>query len=151
MYFGNLSEELLLMVLDGNTGKINKRDNLLNHGFVGGILLDLILQGRLTIHEDKIIIVDETLTGDDLLDIFFERISLEAEPLTIYTWVRLLRTEFRNIKEMILDNLIENGVLTKKIQKTFGIFKSDRYFFLNPKTKDLIINNIRMNACEDLI
>ncbi|OLS29290.1 MAG: hypothetical protein HeimC2_01380 [Candidatus Heimdallarchaeota archaeon LC_2] len=143
MYFGNLSEELILMVLNPNTGKLSKRNNLLSHGLIGGLILDLVLQGRLTIYKDKLIIIDETLTSDNLLDTIFQRVRIESESLSIYSWLRILRLEFRNIKEMILENLVTNGILRKEIQKTFGMFKSDRFFLTNPNVKDLIINNIQ--------
>lgn len=143
MYFGNLSEELLLMLLDANTGKLNRKNNRLTHGLIGGFLLDLILQGRLTIHKNRIIVIDETPTNDVLLDPIFERVNQESESLSIYSWLRILRLHFDNIEEVMLDNLVIKQVLRKETQKYLGLFKSKRYFFVNPNMKDLIITNIQ--------
>ncbi len=143
MYFGNLSEELLLMLLNSKTGKLNRKNNRLTHGLIGGFLLDLILQGRFAIHKNRIIVVDETPTGDQLLDPIFERVIHEPENLSIYSWLRILRLHFENIEELMLENLVIKEVLRKEIHKTLGIFKRNRYFFVNPDMKDLIVTNIQ--------
>lgn len=142
MYFGNIAEELILCVLDAKTGKINSRNYDLSLALIGGLLMELILQGRLTIAEDKLILVDEQLTNDKLLDEVLEEIKNKDEDHSTYYWIRVLQQDIRKIEDIILKRLIERGILSLETQKLLWIFNQDRYFIRNFDVKELIRNNI---------
>lgn len=142
MYFGNISEELLLCVLDAKTGKINSKNYNLSLALIGGLLMELILQGKLAIAEDKVILIDEHSTNDDLLDDILEEIKMIDRDHSTYYWIRILQQEFRNIEDTILKRLIEKGVLRFETHKLLWIFNQDRYFIQNFNVKELIRNNI---------
>ncbi|MHA2253483.1 MAG: GOLPH3/VPS74 family protein [Candidatus Kariarchaeaceae archaeon] len=143
MYFGSLSEEFLLIVLDNKSGRI--RENMSPHlsiGLIGGILLDLMLQGRLTIEKNNIIIVDETPTDNELLNLAFEVLKEEEDKLPILYWIRKLRYQFSNIDQMILDKLVQKELLYIEERKKYWIFPDRRYFLVKPEFKEIIKHNI---------
>ncbi|MCE7734378.1 MAG: GPP34 family phosphoprotein [Candidatus Heimdallarchaeota archaeon] len=142
MYFGNLSEELLLCVLDARTGKINSRNQRLSVALVGGLLMELILHGKLAIVEDNIILVDENLTEDELLDEILIKIKTIEGDHSAYYWIRVIQQEFRRIEDLIMDRLIAKGIIRVEPKKILWIFTQNRYFIENFNVKELIRNNI---------
>ncbi|MHA2276960.1 MAG: GOLPH3/VPS74 family protein, partial [Candidatus Kariarchaeaceae archaeon] len=91
MYFGILSEELILVILDPKTGKIRRKNRYLIHGILGGFLLDLVMLGRIAIKENDIIVVDETPVEEEILNFVSTTIQGEDENLSIYYWIKTLR------------------------------------------------------------
>lgn len=142
MYFGNIAEELLLCVLDAKTGKINTRNYNLSLALVGGLLMELILQGKLTIAEDTVILIDEYSTDDELLDGMLNEIKSIDEDHSAHYWIRFFQHENRDIEEVILNRLINKGIINLETQKFLWIFNRNRYFIQNFDVKELIRNNI---------
>ncbi len=142
MYFGNISEELLLCVLDAKTGKLNSRNYDLSLALIGGLLMELILQGKLTIAENKVILIDDHSTEDGLLNEILKEIRVVDGDHSTYYWIRVLQQKFSQIGETILNRLIEKGILRIETHKLFWIINQDRYFIQNFNVKDLIRNNI---------
>ncbi|MHA2091554.1 MAG: GOLPH3/VPS74 family protein [Candidatus Kariarchaeaceae archaeon] len=143
MYFGSLSEEFLLLVLDNKTGKL--RENMTPHlsiGLIGGILLELVLNGRITIHNNHIILIDETPVEDKLLNEALSLIIAEDEKLPVLFWIRKLRYHYSKLETELLDRLVEKGILRKSVQKRFWLFTDNRYHFIRPEIKEIIKQNI---------
>ena len=61
------AEELLL--LEDQSGKVLRLpDRSLQYALAGSVLMDLTLEGRIDTDPDRLILVDSTPTGDDLVD-----------------------------------------------------------------------------------
>jgi hypothetical protein len=142
MYFGILSEELILILLDPKSGKIKRRNRYLIHGILGGFLLDLVMLGRLTIIENEIIVIDETPVEDEILNFVSKTIQEEDENLSIYYWIKTLKRKISNPEKLLLDKLVNRGIIKVEPKNIFGIIPSQRYFYTNPNLKEIIRTKI---------
>ena len=84
----SLPEELLLLLLDDESGKIEVRQQLaLDVALGGSILMDLALHQRIDADMDNLWVTNNHPTGHPLLDTYLEEITKEKEKQSINTWV----------------------------------------------------------------
>ncbi len=72
-----LAEELLLLLLDDETGEFSTSPRTLGYALAGAALMDLALEGRIDTDVDALILADPTPVGDDLLDPILADIAAE--------------------------------------------------------------------------
>ncbi|UQX05225.1 GPP34 family phosphoprotein [Streptomyces sp. RerS4] len=121
-----LAEEVMLLSLDDESGSARKRQAA-GWAVAGGILLELVLAGRVTVTGKQLELTDTTPTGDALLD---ERLAL------IGTWLRQrpkrpvtgwLTKDHTRAVAATLRSLSARGVVVETRDKALGLFPVRRY------------------------
>lgn len=129
-----LVEEVLLLTLHDKDGSfVSVPAFSLEYALSGAILMDLALQDRIDTDLDKLMIVDRTPTGDDLLDPVLERIADTPEPLSTQEWLNALALDTHPIKEHALRRLVERGILERQEKKFLWVFGQRRYPVIDNK------------------
>ncbi|GAA2990840.1 GOLPH3/VPS74 family protein [Streptomyces fulvorobeus] len=121
-----LAEEIMLLSLDDESGSAKQRQAA-GWAVSGGILLELVLAGRVSVAGKHLELTDTTPTGDQLLD---RRTAL------IETWLRgrkkrrvtewLTRDQAKAVGAA-LESLCRRGVVVKEKHKALGVFPIRRY------------------------
>ena len=107
-----LAEETILLLLDEDTGYlIPLPDWKLACVLSGAVLMDLALENRIDTDPEKLILVDASHTGDELLDPVLGDIVFETETHGPQYWVERLAPRAEDIYEAALDRLVAKGVL----------------------------------------
>ena len=113
-----LAEELLLLLLDEDTGEFPQLpDRTIGYALIGAILIDLCFEGRLDSDIESLILVDSNPVGDDLLDPTLAQIAEEmksrdsAPPPDIDFWLRRLVNNSYEWRDNALNGLVEKGIL----------------------------------------
>ncbi len=109
-----LAEDIILLLLDDDTGKIASIDLMtLNYAMAGAVLMDLALRNKIDNDLESLIVADSTPTGLQMLDTYLDKISSENKENNTRYWL----TELSNYGEDIVDSAL-NMLVEKKILKT---------------------------------
>ncbi|MGW0788375.1 GOLPH3/VPS74 family protein [Streptomyces sp. NPDC002911] len=122
-----LGEEIMLLSLDDESGAA-KEQQTAGWAVAGGILLELVLAGRLSVDGGRLSVADRTPTGVALLD---ERLALmdtwaakKSKPPKVTDW--LARDHGKAVGATI-ESLRSRGLVIEERRKVLGLFPVRRY------------------------
>ncbi|MFF7727406.1 GPP34 family phosphoprotein [Streptomyces sp. NPDC008001] len=117
-----LAEEITLLALDGESGTVRKRQAC-QWAVAGGIVLDLVLAGRLSVDGGRIRVLDTTPTGVKLLDDRLGMIDSWAaprrKPPKVTEW---LTKDHRRVLGAVVESLRERGLVRQEQRNALGLF-----------------------------
>jgi golgi phosphoprotein 3 len=147
-----LSQDLILLALNPQTGKTRfSWYSALDYGLVGSLLLDLVLQGKLEIDNDnRAIGAIAGNTGNEFLDQRLSEVLASSRPRTARFWVTRWRRRYRGIQPIVLQNLVDLGVLERQEQRILGLFPTQRYFLTDESIQREIVQQVRAAVLEGI-
>jgi molybdopterin-dependent oxidoreductase alpha subunit len=108
----SFSEELILLMVDDDTGRLHPLpEKVLGSALGGAFLLELAFAGRLDNDVENVFLVDTATTGNVLVDDVLEALAAEGSPLPLARALALASTEAPDGVKFVLDNLIAAGVV----------------------------------------
>ena len=130
------AEEILLLLLEDKNGKfVHVPELSMRCVLAGSVLMDLALELKIDTDFDKLVLLDPTPVGDNLLDPTLSRIA-EAEKKRVEEnekerdaryWVEMTAREAEEIRGNALERLIQRGILRREDDRILWVFKSRRY------------------------
>ena len=121
------TEEIILLLLNDDDGRFVRLPNVsLDYALAGGVLMDLALENRIDTDLDSLILIDETPTGDSLLDETLADIA-EVGGNDARFWVERTAVKGEALREEALRRLIDQGILEQVDDRFMWVFKSRRY------------------------
>ena len=107
-----LPEELLLMLLNEDTGSFYQVTAWhLNCAVIGAVLGELSLRGRIDTDLKTLFLVDDTETGDPVLDPILIQIASEPEPQNTQFWIERLAGRAESVIDQTLERLVDINIL----------------------------------------
>ena len=127
-----ITEEFLLLVLDTESGDIRSSLPRQSWDFVmaGAVLMDLSLANRIDTDFERLMLVDGTPLGDDLLDPTLADIATETEgggERDAAFWLARIASGWSKIRRKVIDRLVDRGILET--------YASDVYFLSDPVSR----------------
>jgi hypothetical protein len=140
-----LSQDLILLALNPQTGKTRfSWYAALEYGLVGSLLLDLVLRDKLEIDNDnRVIGATAGNTGDEFLDRHLNEVLASSRPRTARFWITRWRRRYRWFQPIVLQNLVDLGVLQQQEQRILGLFPTQRYFLTDESIQREIVQQVR--------
>ncbi|KNC84416.1 golgi phosphoprotein 3 [Sphaeroforma arctica JP610] len=161
----SLMEEVLLLGLKDEEGYTSFWNDCISAGLRGCIIVELGLRKRAELEKTgnrrrallnrKMVLVDETPTGDVLLDETLRHLKdtdVNGEQETVEYWVELLSGEtwnplklkyqLRNVRERLSKSLVEKGVLTTEKQNFF-LFDVTTHPVVEATSKEKVIKRVQ--------
>ena len=136
----NLMEELLLLALDDEKGKILSSSSCaLPYGLRGALLLELFLAEKIDIVDKKIVVIDKSNTGNEVLDNGLNIIDTYHKQKTVKFWITKLTSQMKELRKDLLNELITKGILEQQDKKVLWVIPATRYPTKNP----VIENRVR--------
>ena len=125
----SLPEELLLLLLDDESGKIDIRQQLaLDVALGGAVLMDLALHARVDSDLKNLWVTEKTPTEHAVLDEYLAQIVAETDQQqSITTWVHRFYDNSHEIRDKSLALLVDQGILVQKDKKYLWVFEDRRY------------------------
>jgi len=121
-------EEILLLLLDDDSGAMKRvAPNVMELLLAGAILMDLALRGRLDCDLQRLVVVDPTPVGEEILDGPLAEIVEAADEADARTWVVRLSARSKQVQEAALARLVERGILRVEDRSFLWVFGSRRY------------------------
>lgn len=155
-----LSQDLILLALNPQTGKTRfSWYSALDYGLVGSLLLDLVLQGKLEIDNNNHVIgairashgqATAGNTGNEFLDQRLSEVLASSRPRTARFWVTRWRRRYLGIQTIVLQNLVDLGVLERQEQRILGLFPMQRYFLTDESIQREIVQQVRAAVLEGI-
>jgi cytochrome P450 len=112
------AEELLVLVLDEGRGEFAPTlpPRSLNLALAGAVLMDLALEGRIDTDLDRLMPIDSTPLGDDVLDPTLAEIAHDGGSRDTAYWIERVAGRGDDIRRTALTRLIERGILRTEAQ-----------------------------------
>ena len=131
----SFAEEIYLLALDDVTGRIsNYSDQIsLSYSLIGALLCELSFVGKIDTDTDKLMVIDTEPTGNKVLDSILTILSENTEKLPVSYWLKILLSNASATEDMVLEQLINKGILKKIDEKIFWVFHSRRYPIIDDK------------------
>ncbi len=145
-----IPEQLLLIALQDEKGTVLfTATTVLPYALIGATLTELFFADAIELNEE--LVITKTLQSHQfkLCSEILESMKEKNVKKDLKYWILTLNKKFKNIKEIILDHLVENNVLDKKESKVLGLFTKTIYPTINQKPekelrekiRNLILNN----------
>jgi golgi phosphoprotein 3 len=123
-----LADEIVVLMLDDTVGEINPGCiSVAGVAIAGGILMELALLGRIDTDLKSLFVVNNLVTGDDLLDTILNEISSEPEKQSSAWWIDRLSTRHTDLVERILARLVTAGILREEERRFLWVFSRRAY------------------------
>ncbi|MFE8913804.1 GPP34 family phosphoprotein [Streptomyces globisporus] len=123
----SLGEEIMLLSLDDETGAA-KGETAARWGVAAGMLLELVMAGRVTVRGGRVEVFDPTPTGDALLDGRLDRLTRwvhgASSSRKVTDW--LTRDHAKGSQDVV-DSLVARGLVTEEKHRALGVFPVRRY------------------------
>ena len=122
------AEEIMLLLLD-DEGEMFLRvpDTSLRYALAGGVLMDLALEDRIDTDLEKLILVDPTPVGDDMLDPMLADIAGADATHDARYWVEQAAGRAYETRDAAMERLIARGILERRENRFLWAFRSRRY------------------------
>ncbi|MDE2763900.1 MAG: GPP34 family phosphoprotein [Gemmatimonadota bacterium] len=134
------AEEIMLLLLDDEGARfLRVPDWSLRYALAGGVLMDLALEDRIDTDLEKLILVDPTPLGDEILDPALAGIAAAAETRDAHRdarfWVEREANRADEIREAAIESLIARGILERREGRFLWVFRSRRYPLVDGKAE----------------
>lgn len=157
-----LMEEVLLLGLKDKEGYTSFWNDCISSGLRGCILIELGLRGRIELEKAgmkrksllnrKVIVKNDTPTGDVLLDEALKHMKDTEPPENVQSWIEYLsgetwnplklRYQLKNVRERLAKNLVEKGVLTTEKQN-FLLFDMTTHPLTDNVAKSRLVKKVQ--------
>ena len=123
------AEEILLLMLDDDDGTfLPTRTSAVEYVLAGAVLMDLAFSNRIDTDERQLLVIDDTPTGNPMLDRILERITGASGTRDTRAWIEKITGEDTDeIRRQALESLVTRGVLEVRDAKFLWVFRSRRY------------------------
>ncbi len=146
----SLHEQIMLLVLRDQEGTVEFGANY-RHALGGAILAGLLLDQRVVVDEDgtkkTARVVNETPTGDELLDECLGRIAT-SKPRKLEEWVSRF-AQLADLKHRVARRLCRRGVLRADEKSVLLVFTQKTYPEIDPAPERIIIERMRRAIFQD--
>lgn len=121
-------EEIVLLTVDEQTGKLRSPDRFGTAYALGGALFfDLALAGKIDTGTSEIEIVDDSPTGHAAMDHFLAEMATQPERTTVRAWIQEAFGYRDYLEEFALASLAERGVLRHEKSRKLWIIDVTRF------------------------
>ncbi|MBY8988125.1 MAG: GPP34 family phosphoprotein [Candidatus Lokiarchaeota archaeon] len=108
-------------------------------GFAGALLMDLFLQGKITITKSNVEIVNSSSTGDEFLDQILEIIVNSEKKRSLMNWIDRISQKYEYYY-LYFDLMEQQGILKSEISP---LLKIKLYYLQKPELKSQLLEKIR--------
>ena len=124
-----IAEEILLLVLDEDTGKLQARlpVHSLRNAVSGALLMELALHDRIDTDLRQLVVVNPTPLGEPALDRALARIAADGESRPTNHWVGVFAEEYDTLRPELLDRLVARGILAWRDDRLLWVVGTRRY------------------------
>lgn len=85
-----LSDDLFLIAHDDTTGRPRLHARAVELGLAGALLAELVLYGRVTVHDGRLVVVDRRPPGDPLAHTVLDQLISEPQYRAVRIWLAFL-------------------------------------------------------------
>ena len=126
-----LADELVLLAITEKGDVASDAWTRLDNGVAGAHLMELALQGRTVLEDERVSVVDSSPTGSDPTDEVLAELARSDTSRTPPEWIGRLAGSFPHGR--VVEDLRRRGILAEERSKVFGIFNRSRNLEADPE------------------
>ncbi|HEX9028997.1 MAG TPA: GPP34 family phosphoprotein, partial [Anaerolineales bacterium] len=137
-----LIEELFLLSIDDHKGIITPYvSSSLRYGLAGGLLAELALRERVTLHDKRLSPVNDVSTGDQLFDEVLARISREDRTHKATYWVNAIAS--KKLSKQVAAQLAQKNILRIEEKRYLWVIPYEAYPQVDASAKYWVKQRLR--------
>ena len=124
-----LAEELLLIILDDSSGKLfsSAKPFAIPIAIAASLIMELTLNGRIDTDSEKLFVISNAPTGNQILDDTLAEIDVEKTILPTSAWITRIGKKGESLNQLIIKSLVDRGVLMSVEKRLLWVFKTRVY------------------------
>ena len=143
-------EEIVLLQLDDRHGSfVDLPQSARDVVIAGAALMELALANRIDTDLERLIVVDASPTGDDILDDVLARLAASTDELTSAGAIALATLDSRKFQERALQRLVAKGVLRQAEGRWLWVFHGRRYPVIDDREQREVKTRLRQVLLTD--
>lgn len=129
------AEEILLLSLDDKKGSFLSTvpEQALRTALAGALLMELAVMNRIDTDLKALFVVSPDPTGDPLLDDVLQSIQTGETDQPAAFWLNEIAWKIEDLRDRIVQSLVEKGVLKIEDRKVLWVFPQRRYPLLDDR------------------
>jgi golgi phosphoprotein 3 len=149
----SFAEEIYLLSLDDVTGKITSysEEISLSYALIGAVICELSMLNKIDTDPDKLYILDDKPTGNVVLDEALTLLGESKSSMPVSYWLKMLLSNASEIEDLVLDQLIQKGILKRIDERILWVFHTRRYPIINNKEIKTVEERLRETVLSDEI
>lgn len=145
-----IPEELLLLSLDDERGKLVSGDStVLRFTLAGAVLDELVVRGLVKIEDEEVVAWPREPAGDPVLDPAIMRLARKDKVKKLSYWIPYLSKDYRKIKDFLLDKLVSLGALKREEHHFLWAFTFNRYPTDDSRIENRVRRRVRASLFSD--
>jgi Golgi phosphoprotein 3 len=129
-----MPEEILLLMLDDETGRLQERAAPSgDYAIAGAVLAELALAGRIDTDPKRLYVVNPAPTGDALMDRALAQIVAAPEAGDSRHWIETLAADADSYRDALFERLVGKGILKRVEGRFLWVFPERRYPVISDK------------------
>jgi len=122
------AEEITLLMLNDEDGEFVRVPHWsMQCAYAAAVLMDLALEYRIDTDLKRLVLLDPTPVGDDLLDPVLAQIAESTQTHDTRYWIDNLAERAEELREKSLARLVGHGILKREADRFLWVFQSRRY------------------------
>jgi hypothetical protein len=149
----SFAEEIYLLSLDDVTGKITSysEEISLSYALIGAVICELSMLNKIDTDPDKLYILDDKPTGNVVLDEALTLLAESKSSMPVSYWLKMLLSNASEIEDLVLNQLIQKGILKRIDERILWVFHTRRYPIINNKEIKTVEERLRETVLSDEI
>ena len=143
---GLVEETVLLLLRDEGGSFVRVPTWSLRYSVAGAVLMELAIADRIDTDLEQLFLVDDTPTGDDLLDPTLAEIAAGEANNSRY-WIEHIAERADTIRDAALGRLVEQGILEERDERFLWVFRTRRY----PAVDGQVRREVKLRIMEVLL
>jgi Golgi phosphoprotein 3 len=145
-------EEIVLLQIDDRRGNfVDLPQSAGDVVIAGAALMELALANRIDTDLERLIVIDASPTGDDILDEALARLAASTDELTSAGAITLVSLDSRKFQERALQRLVAKGVLRQADGRWLWVFATRRYPVIDDREQREVKTRLRQLLLTDEI
>lgn len=139
----SLAEELLLLALDDESGKLRPLpDRALDYALAGALLAELTRAQRIEVNGNEVRILDETPTGNDPVDLGYVVLK-NAEVKSLREALAHLAGDPLALRQKVIRSLVDKEILEEQNNELLWVFHWSRYPLADAEQEEAVKSRLR--------
>ena len=135
-------EEFFLLSIDDDKGKIiSSVSDGLHLGLAGALLADLALQGKISVNDKRLTVIDPTLSANPLLDEALAQIIADKRPRKVGHWLQKLGN--KQLASRVVERLVEKKVIRVEKKRYLWVIPYDVFPQVDASAKYWVKQHLR--------
>ncbi|MGE5348952.1 MAG: GOLPH3/VPS74 family protein [Actinomycetota bacterium] len=139
----NTAEKFILLCHHPERGRFMVSRQYIQYGLPGAILMDLCLDGKLGLHENRIVLKSESIPSDPVMAEVVKMITESARSRKTAFWVRKMGFSYNRYLKLVLNALAKRRIVRFEDRKFLWVIPWRRSYLVESYTRSNVVRQLK--------